>query len=113
MGPSEQLTQPNGVALHLTSPHITSPHITSHHLTLPHITPRCAAVCTHITSRRWSSAPDTQATCAKLHCSSFALGESGYTSVVVAYVALVTPAQRPIDLGDGMAITPSCTMSSS
>ena len=35
-------------------------------------------------SRIKSSAAATHATCARLHCSSLANGESGYTSVVVA-----------------------------
>ena len=38
---------------------------------------------------------------------------SGRTSVVVAYAALVTPAQRPISFGLGMPMTPSWITSSS
>jgi len=47
------------------------------------------------------------ATCARLQVSASAFGESGYTSVVVANGASVTPAQRPRLRGEGMPITPS------
>ena len=84
---------------------VFDPRAAGLHPRVPHYRPRASVM--------WSSAPVTEATCARLQSSSVTAGESGYTSVVVAYAAeRVTLAQRP-SVDAGTTMTPSWTSGSS